>query len=196
MGKGDDTRERILDQAVATASLNGLDGLTIGGLAGDLEMSKSGVYAHFDSKEDLQVQVLQTAIERFRRLVVLPTLAAPRGLTRVRELFERWLGWGRDSGMPGGCVITTAAIELDDRPGRPRDVLSAALTDWVDAMRRVVATAVEAGDFRRELDIPQFAYEVYGIFLTYHMAHRMMRDPEAERHARAAFEGLVSRARA
>jgi AcrR family transcriptional regulator len=195
MSKGDETRGRILDRAVATASLYGLDGMTIGGLAGDLEMSKSGLYAHFDSKEDLQVQVLHTAIERFRQLVVLPMLAAPRGVTRVRELFERWLGWAARAGMPGGCVITAAATELDDRPGRLRDVLSAALADWVDAMRRVVATAVEEGDFRRDLDVARFAYELYGIFLTYHMAHRMLDDPEAERHARAAFEGLVARSR-
>lgn len=196
MDKGERTRQRILDRAVAVASLEGLDGLTIGGLAGDLELSKSGLFAHFGSKEELQVQVLEAAIERFRQRVIRPMLRAPRGEPRVRELFERWLGWGADSGMPGGCVITAAAIELDDRPGAPREVLAAALLEWMELLKEVVGAAVEEGDFRAGLDVAQFTYELYAIFLAYHLMHRMIRDPTAESHARSSFERLMAMAAA
>ena len=196
MDKGDQTRLRILDHAAAVASLHGLDGLTIGGLAADLGLSKSGLFAHFGSKESLQVQVLQRAIERFRDRVIRPMLRAPRGEPRVRELFERWLAWGADSGMPGGCVVTAAAIELDDRPGAPRDVLEAALLDWVALIGGVVGTAVEEGDFRADLDVAQFVYDLYAVFLAFHLAHRMMRDPSAESRARIAFERLMASASA
>lgn len=196
MDKGERTRQRILDRAVAVASLEGLDGLTIGGLAGDLELSKSGLFAHFGSKEELQVQVLEEAIERFTRRVIQPMMRAPPGEPRVRELFERWLGWGADSGMPGGCVITAAAIELDDRPGAPREVLAAALREWVELLKQVVGRAVEEGDFRADLDVAQFTYDLYAIFLAYHLMHRMIRDPAAERHARTSFEQLMAMAMA
>jgi AcrR family transcriptional regulator len=195
MRRGDRTRQRILDHAVAVASTHGLDGLTIGALASDLELSKSGVFAHFGSKEELQVQVLETAIDRFREQVVRPVLETPRGEPRVRALFDRWLGWGLESGMPGGCVVTAAAIELDDRPGPAREVLERALTDWVGTIRRVVGTAVEEGDFRPDLDVAQFGYDLYAIFLAFHMAHRMLNDPAAEDRARRSFETLVASAR-
>lgn len=194
MDRGERTRQRILDRAVAVASLDGLDGLTIGGLAGDLDMSKSGLFAHFGSKEELQVQVLEEAIDRFRRVVVGPTLEAPPGEARLRELFDRWLAWGAESGMPGGCVITAAAIELDDRPGAPREVLAAALEEWIEMIQRVVRTAVSQGDLRSDLDVPQFTYELYAIFLAYHLMHRMIRDPEAGSRARRSFERLMAAA--
>lgn len=181
---------------MAVASQAGLDGLTIGGLARDLDLSKSGLFAHFGSKEELQVQVLEEAIERFRQRVILPMGQAPRGEPRVRELFERWLGWGADSGMPGGCVITAAAIELDDRPGAPREFLAAALGEWIELIKQVVGTAVEEADFRADLDVAQFTYDLYAIFLAYHLTHRMIRDPSAESHARTAFEQLLARASA
>ncbi|MGK7311845.1 MAG: TetR/AcrR family transcriptional regulator [Candidatus Longimicrobiales bacterium M2_2A_002] len=196
MERGERTRQRILDRAVAVASQDGLDGLTIGGLAGDLELSKSGLFAHFGSKEELQIQVLEEAIERFTRRVIRPTLQAPRGARRVRELFDRWLGWGADSGMPGGCVITAAAIELDDRPGAARKVLEAALIEWIKLIKQVVGTAVQEGDFRAGLDVAQFTYDLYAIFLAFHLMHRMIRDPAAESHARRSFDALMAAAAA
>lgn len=196
MDQGQRTRQRILDRAVDVASRHGLDGLTIGGLARDLDLSKSGLFAHFGSKEELQVQVLEEAIERFRRQVVVPMLQAPRGEPRIRELFERWLAWGADSGMPGGCVLTAAAIEVDDQPGAPREVLAAALTEWIGAIRRVVAGGVEEGDFRADLDAAQVSYDLYAIFLAYHLMDRMIRDPAAEAHARRSFEQLLEAAAA
>ena len=195
MDKGERTRERIVEHAVAVASREGLEGLTIGGLAGDLDLSKSGLYAHFGSKEELQVQVLEAGIARFREQVVEPVRRTAPGQARVRELFHRWLAWDVDSGLPGGCVMTAAAIELDDRPGRPRDVLAAALREWMEFIRSVVAGAVERGELRGDLDIDQFAFDLYAIFLSFHLAHRMMRDPAAETRARTSFDRLLASAR-
>lgn len=191
MEQGERTRQRILDRAVAEASLHGLEGLTIGGLARDLDLSKSGLFAHFGSKEELQVQVLEEAIARFQRRVVAPMLQAPRGEPRVRALFHHWLGWGAESGMPGGCVITAAAIELDDQPGTPRKVLAGALDEWIGLVEQVVAGAVDEGHFREDLDAAQFTYDLYANFLGYHLMHRMIRDPGAEARAREAFDRLM-----
>lgn len=191
MDSGNRTRERILDRAVAVASRDGLDGLTIGGLARDLGLSKSGLFAHFGSKEELQVQVLEEAIERFRERVVRPALQAPPGEARVRALFNRWLDWGVESGMPGGCLITTAAVELDDRPGAPREVLEAALEEWIGVIQDVVAAGVDGGHFWKDLDVGQFTYDLYAIFLAYHLMHRMIQDPAARSHARRSFNRLM-----
>jgi AcrR family transcriptional regulator len=191
MGRGAVTRGRILERAIEVASRDGLQGLTIGRLADELGLSKSGLYAHFGSKEELEVRVLERAVARFRAQVVVPAFGAPRGRPRLEAVFERWLAWGAGSGMPGGCLITAAASELDDQPGRPREVLAAALSQWLSALERLAAEAVEVGDLRADVDPRQFAYDLYAIFLAFHLAHRMMRDPEAEARARRAFERLI-----
>src|SRR4051812_33343447 len=123
MSKGFGTRDRILDQAVRIASLEGLEGVTGGELAGGLGLSKSGLFAHFGSKDSLLVQVLETASARFLELVLRPALKAPRGEPRVIALFERWLIWAEPTNLPGGCIFVAAAVELDDHPGPLRDVL-------------------------------------------------------------------------
>ena len=125
MGKGDQTRDAILERAVRLASQVGLEGLTIGRLAGALDLSKSGLFAHFASKETLQVQTLERAAERFVEVVLRPALAEPRGEPRLRALFERWLRWPQEVSQPGGCIFVQAAVELDDRPGPARDRLVA-----------------------------------------------------------------------
>src|SRR3954447_26417659 len=123
MSKGEETRERILDWAFRAASRDGLEGLTIGALAAELGLSKSGLFAHFGSKEDLQLAVLAEATRRFENVVLRPAFRAPRGEARVRQVFENWLRWLSDPGSPGGCVFLAAAVELDDQDGRPRDYL-------------------------------------------------------------------------
>src|SRR4026209_785464 len=123
MTKGAQTRENILDHAVRLASETGLEGLTIGTLADELKLSKSGLFAHFRSKEALQVQVLEHVAARFVDFVVKPALAEPRGAPRLRALFERLIEWPKRKEFPGGCPIIAAASELDDRPGPARDLL-------------------------------------------------------------------------
>src|SRR5512140_581658 len=141
MPKGAQTREAILDHGLRLASELGLEGLTIGRLAEALELSKSGLFAHFGSKEALQVAVLDRAGERFAEVVVRPALAAPRGEARLRALFERWLAWPREVALPGGCIFVQAASELDDRPGAARDRLAALEREWLETIARVVRGA-------------------------------------------------------
>src|SRR5262245_32269856 len=196
MGKGAQTREAIVEQAMRLASRDGLDGLTIGALAEELGMSKSGLFAHFGSKDELQLQVLQAAVDRFRETVVRPALTAPRGAPRIRAMFENWLSWSNDHGrLPGGCVIVAAAVELDDRPGPLRDFLVQAQKDWLATLAKAARLTQEATDFRADLDVEQFAFEVYGIILAYHHARRLLRDRKAEARARAAFDRLIDSSR-
>lgn len=195
MGKGELTRQAILERATSLASQVGLEGLTIGRLADDLDLSKSGLFAHFRSKEALQVQILDFVAERFIDNVVRPALKAPRGEQRVRVLFERWLAWDRSRPLPGGCLFVAAATELDDRPGPARDRLVRAQRDWLDLIATCCRKAVIEGHFRADLDPEQFAHELNGIILAYHHASRLLRDPAAEERTRATFEALVKAAR-
>jgi AcrR family transcriptional regulator len=173
------------------ASQVGLDGLTIGRLADDLDLSKSGLFAHFQSKEALQVQVLRHAADRFVEAVLRPALKAPRGESRVRQLFERWLDWPRVVPQPGGCVFVAAATELDDKPGPARDLLVELQRDWLEVIANAVRTAIGTGDFHGGVDPEQFAQDLYGIMLASHHATRLLRDPKAVTRARAAFEAIV-----
>lgn len=195
MRKGEATRHEILEHAAGLASRVGLEGLTIGKLADDLDLSKSGLFAHFRSKEALQVQVLEHAGRRFAEVVLSPALAAPRGEPRLRALFERWRRWPKESGLPGGCFFVQAAVEFDDQPGPARDLIVRQQKDFLDAIATVVRTAVDEGHFRTDVDPAQLAYELHGIMLAWHHAARLLRDPKAEERARAAFESLVARAR-
>ncbi len=196
MSKGDETRQAILDRAVGLASAVGLEGLTIGRLAGELDLSKSGLFAHFQSKEALQVQVLEAAAARFVEVVLKPALGAPRGEPRVRALFERWLAWPKAVPQPGGCLFVAASIELDDKPGPARDLLVRLQQDWLDVIAVAVRTAIAEGHFRKSTDAEQFAFELYGTMLMCHHASRLLRDPKALGRARRAFENLLAAARA
>jgi AcrR family transcriptional regulator len=192
--KGDLTRQAILEHAAKMASRIGLEGLTIGALADELELSKSGLFAHFKSKEALQLQVLEFGIARFVDVVVKPALAAPRGEKRVRALFERWMEWPKTSGL-AGCMFVALATELDDRPGPVRERLVQSQKDWLDVIANCVRTGVAEGHFRRDLDPEQFAHELYGIMLASHHAARLLRDRGALERTRRAFQRLLDGAR-
>ena len=190
MSKGQETKTAILDEALQIASQVGFTGLTIGQLAEQTEMSKSGLFAHFRSKEQLQLQTLEHARRRFIDTVVRPTLAAPRGEKRVRELFERWLDWETDV-LEGGCIFVTASIEYDDRPGPMRDALVRDQRDWLEIDRHGCRTAVAEGDFGADVDAEQFAFELQGLTLGYHHLARLLDDARAIDRTRAAFEQLL-----
>lgn len=192
--KGDVTRQAILERAAARASRVGLEGVTIGQLADELGLSKSGLFAHFQSKEALQEQVLQFASERFVAGVVRPALDVPRGEPRVRAFFEGWLRWARSGMARSGCLFVAAATELDDQPGPVRDRLVQLQRDWLGFMAQAYRLAVGEGHFR-DGDAEQFAHDLYGVMLAYHHAARLLRDPRAEQRARAAFEALLAAAR-
>jgi AcrR family transcriptional regulator len=194
--KGERTREAILNHALALATRIGFEGLTIGRLADDLRMSKSGLFAHFRSKEALQIEALRMAAARMIDDVVKPALTAPRGEPRVRALFSRWLAWEQSPTLAGGCPFVTASFELDDQPGPVRDFVAQSLQDWIDTLAGAARIAVQEGHFRADLDCEQFAHDCNGIGLAFVQASRLMRDPKAHARADAAFETLVRSARA
>jgi AcrR family transcriptional regulator len=195
--KGDDTRREILGHALALASEVGLEALSIGLLAERVGMSKSGLFAHFSSKEGLQVALLEEATQRFVAQVIAPALRAARGRPRVEALFERWLRWGtqRDQ-LPGGCIFYAAGSELDDRPGAARDRLVAAQRDLQETLAQAVRIAKSEGHFRRDLDEAQFVFEVFGIMHTCTFHQRLLHDPKASARAERAFARLLEDAAA
>ena len=195
MGKGDETKEAILDEALSLASRVGFTGLTIGQLAEQTGMSKSGLFAHFQSKEQLQLQTLAHARRKFVDVTVRPALAVSRGEKRLRELFEGWLRWESEI-VPGGCIFVTGSIEFDDQPGPMRDALVADQRDWVDAIATIAETGVAEGDFREDTDPRQIAFEIQSLTLGYHHFTRLLADEQAESRVRTAFEAILDRARA
>jgi AcrR family transcriptional regulator len=192
VAKGEQTRQAILSRAFELAKLVGLAGLSIGRLAEDTGLSKSGLFAHFGSKEALQVAVVEEAARQFVDLVMLPALRQPRGEPRIRALFERWIAWGD---QPGGCFFVGAVAELDEQPGPARDALIQTCKDWLDALATAARISVTAGQLRADLDPDQFAFEIYGIMLGFHTYQKFLRDPASLTRARAAFDRLLSSAR-
>ena len=194
MSKGTATRGRILDTAVSLASTDGITGLTLGRLAESVGMSKSGLFAHFRSKEELQLRVLEAVTDRFRDEVVRPALTQPRGLPRLRAFFERWLAWSDHPRMPGGCLINQAAVELDDQPGPPREYLQQAQREWLSTLAEAARRAVAEGHLDATVDADLLAFEIQGIILSRHRSVRLLRDPNADALSRKAFDALLRRA--
>jgi len=193
VSKGEETRAAVLDRAVEVARRVGLNGLTIGTLAEEAELSKSGLFGHFRSKEALQLQVLEHARVRFEEFVAWPALRAPRGEPRLRALFDRWLAW---DALPGGCPFVAAATEFDDRPGAVRDRLVQDERDLFEMIATVFRTGVAEEHFRDDADPDQFAQDFYGVVLARHHTLRLLGDEQADNRARRAFEALIAAARA
>ena len=192
--KGEATRLAVLDEALQMTSRTGVNALSIGLLAAETGMSKSGLFAHFRSKEELQLQVISRARERFVDSVVRPALAALRGEQRVRALFDGWLHWEREA-FDGGCIFVTLSAELDSHPGAVRDAVVDNERDWLELLGSTAATAVGEGDFHVDLDADQFAYEVHGVMLAHHHATRLLGDERSLARARTAYESLIASAR-
>jgi len=191
--KGAQTRAAILDEALRLASRLGLEGLTIGSLAEATGMSKSGLFAHFGSREELQLAVLEHAVQRYGEMVLLPALKIERGLPRLRALFERWLDWTISSGLPGGCIMISAANEYDDRPGPIRDAVIANRRRGNGVIEKAVRLAIEEGHLKPRTDPEQIAFETLGIVLANHDHRRLLGDREARKRALTAFEELIAR---
>jgi AcrR family transcriptional regulator len=187
MSKGNVTKSRIVETALRAASVAGLEGITLGQIAADVGMSKSGLFAHFDSKETLQLDVLNAAAEKFAEVVVTPALTAPRGEPRLRALFDRWMVWEQHESLPGGCVFMHASAE--------RDALVDHQRRWMDMLARAVRLTIDAGHFRPDVDPSLFAFQLYGIVLSYYHSARLFRDPDAKSRAVAAFESVVAAAK-
>jgi AcrR family transcriptional regulator len=194
--KGEATRLEILEAALPLASKVGLSGLSIGALAEALGMSKSGLFAHFRSKEALGLALVDHAGERFLDRVIRPTLKAPRGVPRIRAFLENWLAWLERDMAESGCFFAAAAIEFDDREGPVKERLLARERDYREFMTIVVRTALSEGHFRADVDVDQFVQDLFGIqFATQHYS-RVLRDPKACARARHALAVLIDTARA
>ncbi|MDF1503967.1 TetR/AcrR family transcriptional regulator [Roseisolibacter sp. H3M3-2] len=208
MSKGLRTRREIVNTALTMALDVGLEGVTLGTLATELDLSKSGLFAHFRSKEALQLAVVAEAEAWFALTVVRPALALPRGEPRVQGLFEGFLRWVRgeiraesaDERPPalGGnrCIFMALAEEYDDRPGDVRDALVRAQRAWRATIERACRLAVDEGHFRRDVDPTQFAFEFMGVVMTFKHSLKLLEDDDAEPRARVAFGGLLARSRA
>jgi len=188
--KGAATREAIIDRAYGIACSAGLDGLSIGPLAHAVGMSKSGVFAHFGSREGLQLAILESAGQRFGNHVLTPALTAPRGLPRLRAIVERWFDWVRHTN-DGGCLYLAAVSEFDDRPGVIRDRLLQLEVRWRDALTRAIQLAIETRELQPETEPQQMAFEIYGLALIVHHDAGLFGYDTAQAHGLRAFERLI-----
>jgi AcrR family transcriptional regulator len=191
--KGAATRDAVLDEAVRIAGRIGLSGLTIGMLAIATGMSKSGLFAHFGSKETLQLQVLARARNEFTDRVVRPALRSPRGEPRVRALFEHWLEVSKDAGAP--CLFASAGMEYDDQSGVVRDQVVRDHADFAEAVQQIFRTGISEREFRADADDVQFQNDLMGVMLAFFHAYRLLGQAGSEARARAAFERLILAAR-
>ena len=190
--KGEQTRAGIVDVALAMAARVGLEGLSIGTLADAVGKSKSGVFAHFGSREDLQIAVVREYYRRFEAEVFQPAMREPRGLPRVRALFENWMRH-TSAELDSGCIFISGAIEFDDRPGPVRDALAEAVDAWIDAMTRAVAQACEEKHLDAGADPSQIAFEIHALILALHYEARFMRRPGSLGRAQQGFVNILQR---
>src|SRR5205823_1500971 len=191
MRKGEMTRAAILDVALELASRDGLEGLTIGLLADRMNMSKSGVFAHFGSREDLQIEVLRLYHGRFEQEVFFPSIKETRGLPRLEAMFNHWLKRVSVE-IASGCIYISGAVEYDDRPGPIREALVAMVRAWQEALVRGAQQAIDCGDLKAGTDAQQLVYEMYGLVLAVHHDARFMRRPGTVERAQRGFARLIA----
>lgn len=190
--KGLQTKAAIVDAALGLATQIGLEGLSIGALAEVMQMSKSGVFAHFGSREELQISVIREYHTRFEDEVFYPAMAQPRGLPRLRALFANWMK--RTSvEIDSGCIYISGAVEFHDRTGPVRDALAGSVNTWLAAMRRAIDIAVAEGHLAPGTDAAQVAFEVHALILALHYEARFLHSPESIDRAVRAFESILAR---
>ena len=184
--QGEGTRKAILEAAVHTASAEGLEGLTIGRLAAELSMSKSGLFAHFGSKEDLQVATVEAARSIFIREVIRPSFQGRHGLFYLWHVCDTWLSYVESGVFRGGCFFAAVAAEFDSRPGPVRDRIAEIMKEWLATLRRAVADAQTAGELKSEVDPTQMAFEFNALELGANWAFQLYGDKQAFERARGA----------
>jgi AcrR family transcriptional regulator len=190
--KGQQTKLTIIDAALALAAEKGLEGLSIGALAEATQMSKSGVFAHFGSREDLQISVIHEYFARFEQEVFYPALTQPRGLPRVRALFANWMKRVAVE-LQSGCIFISGAVEFDDRPGSVRDALASSVKTWLAAVHRAVVQAQEEGQLIERADERQMAFEIHSLILGLHYEARFLHTPGSVERAHLGFEHILAR---
>lgn len=190
--KGQQTKAAIVEAALNLATHIGLEGMSIGAIAELTGMSKSGVFAHFGSREELQISVVHEYHDRFEQEVFYPAIDAPRGIPRLRALFDNWMK--RTSiEIDSGCIYISGAVEFDDRTGPVRDALVESVSTWHAAMRRTIAQSKDCGDLRADVDENQLLFEIHGLILALHYEARFLRSEGSLQRAQAGFNNILAR---
>lgn len=190
--KGQQTKQLIVNAALGLAEQIGLEGLSIGALAEVTRMSKSGVFAHFGSREELQISVVREYYQQFSDEVFFPAMNEPRGLPRLRALFANWMKRVAVE-IQSGCIFISGAVEFDDRPGPVRDALASSVQTWLNAVHRAVVQARDEGHLVPDADAHQMAFEIHGLILALHYEARFLKNPGAIARANTGFENIVQR---
>ena len=189
MPKGISTKQDIINRGLEMASQLGLECITIGLLAKETSLSKSGLFAHFKSKENLQLEILRHAADDFTNKVILPALKVQAGVTRIKALVKNWIDWGNK--ISGGCIFVTAGTEYSDRPGKVRNLLIQQQEQWIESLRRIAKSAIKAGDFREGIDVDQFAFELYSLLLGFHYYYKLLDDKKVIQKQEVALDQLL-----
>jgi len=190
--KGQQTKMAIIDAALGLATQIGLEGLSIGALAEATHMSKSGVFAHFGSREELQISVIHQYFALFERDVFYVAMEQPRGLPRVKALFANWMKLVAEE-IQAGCIFISGAVEFDDRPGPVRDALATSVQTWLAAMNRSIVLAKGCGHLRADVDEEQMAFEIHGLILALHYEARFLKKPGSMERAKKGFDNILAR---
>lgn len=190
MTKGEDTKRFILETGLDMASRLGLESVTIGELAKATEMSKSGLFAHFKSKENLQIEILHFAGELFSEGVIIPSLREKAGIARIRKLVDNWIRWtGR---LTGGCIFVAASGDFSSRPGKVRDALLEQQEQWLASLKQFCQSSIRVGDLRDGIDCDQFAFDLYSLLLGFHLYHELLKDTETKNYQETALDRLLA----
>jgi len=190
MTKGKDTKTTILETGLDMASHLGLECVSIGTLARATKMSKSGLFAHFLSKENLQVEIVDYAGQVFSENVIAPTLKTEAGIPRIRALVDNWIDWSCE--LTGGCIFVSASSEYSDRPGKVRDRLLRQQKDWIDCLARIAQSGISAGAFREDIDCEQFAFDLYSLLLGFYLYDKLLHNAETKKRQEESLERLLA----
>jgi AcrR family transcriptional regulator len=189
MAKGSNTKNDIINRGLEMASQLGLECITIGLLAKETNLSKSGLFAHFKSKENLQMEILKYAADDFTQKVIHPALKVSAGVARIKALVKNWIEWGNK--ISGGCIFVSAGIEYSDRPGKIRNLLIQQQEQWIDSLRRIANSAIKAGEFKTGIDADQFAFDLYSLLLGFHYYYKLLDDKKVTQRQELALEQLL-----
>ncbi len=180
----------ILEAGLDMASQLGLEGVSIGALAQATNMSKSGLFAHFQSKENLQIEILDYAARLFSEDVIIPALATKAGIPRIKALVNNWVEWADN--LTGGCIFVSASADYSDRPGKVRECLLGQQEDWIDCLCRMAESAIKAGDFREDIECEQFAFDLYSLLLGFHLYDKLLDDSATKKRQEIALDRLLA----
>lgn len=190
--KGQQTKQAIVEAALGLATQIGLEGLSIGAVAEITKMSKSGVFAHFGSREELQISVIREYFARFEQEIFYPAMKETQGFPRVQALFSNWMKRVAVE-IQSGCIFISGAVEFDDRPGPVRDALATSVQIWLNALDRAVERAKECGHLQPDADAQQMAFEIHGLILALHYEARFLKYPGSVERANKGFANILAR---